>query len=48
MSKKKFRKYFSKSGDELQEYLNIFKKRHSVIPPKKGKGSYKRKWKAED
>lgn len=48
MDKKKSRKYFSKTGEELQEYLNTFRKRHSVIPSKKGKGSYRRKWKQED
>lgn len=31
-----------KSPEELQEYLK-FKKRGFVVPPKKGRGSYKRK-----
>lgn len=38
-----------KTGENLQRYLNVFKKRGSVVPPKKGKGSYKRsKWKKGD
>lgn len=38
------KKMFKKSGEELQQFLN-FKKRHNVVPSKKGKGSYKRKTK---
>ena len=33
---------FKKTGEELQEYLN-FKRKHSTVEPKKGKGSFKRK-----
>lgn len=33
-----------KTGEELQQYLQ-FKKRGSLIRPKKGKGSYSRKQK---
>ena len=33
---------FKKSSEELQEYLKIMRK-HGVVSPKKGKGSYKRK-----
>lgn len=36
------KKMFKKTPEELQEYLK-FKKRHSVVPAKKGKGSFKRK-----
>jgi stalled ribosome alternative rescue factor ArfA len=36
------KKMFKKSAEELQEYM-MFKRRGSVIPSKKGKGSYKRK-----
>lgn len=32
---------FKKSNDELQEYLK-FKRHHGEVPPKKGKGSFKR------
>lgn len=31
-----------KTGEELQMFL-AFKKKHHVVPPKKGKGSYNRK-----
>lgn len=41
------KKIFKKSLEELQEYLK-FKRRHSVVPAKKGKGSYKRKSKHLD
>lgn len=33
---------FKKSPDELQEYLK-FKHRGFSVPPKKGRGSYRRK-----
>lgn len=36
------KKMFKKTGEELQQYL-AFKHKHSVVPPKKGKGSYNRK-----
>jgi stalled ribosome alternative rescue factor ArfA len=36
------KKMFKKNAEELQEYM-MFKRRGSVIPSKKGKGSYKRK-----
>ena len=32
---------FKKTGEELQEYLR-FRRRGSVVPNKKGKGSYDR------
>lgn len=38
---------FKKSPEELQEYLK-FKHRGGAVPPKKGKGSYKRKPKYQD
>lgn len=36
------KRIFKKEGEELQDYLRIMRK-HSVVPSKKGKGSYKRK-----
>lgn len=36
------RRIFKKSKEELRQYL-VFKRRHGVVPKKKGKGSYKRK-----
>lgn len=36
------RNIFKKSPEELREYLQ-FKRRGSVVPNKKGKGSYTRK-----
>ena len=36
------KKIFKKSPEELQEYFK-FKRRGYSIPPKKGKGSFKRK-----
>ena len=45
MSKKNRKQYkdlFTKSGEELQEFF-AFRRKHSVVPSKKGKGSYKRK-----
>jgi stalled ribosome alternative rescue factor ArfA len=36
------KKMFKKTGEELQEYLRIMRK-HSIVPEKKGKGSYTRK-----
>lgn len=41
------KKYLKKSSEELQEYLK-FKRRGYVVPPKKGKGSYRRKSKHAD
>lgn len=41
------KKYLKKSSEELQEYLK-FKKRGFAIPPKKGKGSFKRNKKIEN
>ena len=38
---------FKKTGQELQEYLN-FKRKHSAVEPKKGKGSFKRNSKHRD
>ena len=40
--KKLNKKMFKKSAEELQDYM-MFKRRGSVIPSKKGKGSFKRK-----
>lgn len=36
------RRIFKKEGEELQQYL-AFKRKHSTVPSKKGKGSYNRK-----
>lgn len=36
------KRMFKKTGDELQDYLRIMRK-HTVVPAKKGKGSYSRK-----
>ena len=36
------KRMLKKTGEELQNYLSIMKK-HSVVPAKKGKGSYSRK-----
>lgn len=33
---------YKKEGEELQNYLRLMRK-HNVVPPKKGKGSFKRK-----
>ena len=41
MDKKTLAAMKKKTGDELQQFF-AFKKRGSVIPAKKGKGSYKR------
>lgn len=35
------KKMFKKNPEELQEYFK-FKRRGGAVPPKKGKGSYKR------
>ena len=35
-----------KTGDELQDFL-AFKRRGSIVPAKKGKGSFKRKRKSK-
>lgn len=35
------KRMLKKSSEELQMYL-IFKRKHGVVPSKKGKGSYKR------
>ena len=40
--KKKDRRAYKKTGEELQQYLH-FRKRGSVVENKKGKGSYNRK-----
>lgn len=40
--KKLNKKMFKKNAEELQEYM-MFKRRGSVVPSKKGKGSFKRK-----
>ena len=39
---KDYKKLFKMTEEELQQYL-IFKNKGSVIPNKKGKGSYSRK-----
>lgn len=44
---KTYKQMFKKTGEELQEYL-AFKKRGSVVRPRKGKGLFKRKPKYED
>ena len=36
------KKIFKKSAEELEQYL-MFKHRGFSVPPKKGKGSFKRK-----
>ncbi len=36
------KRIFKKTGEELEQYL-AFKRKHGVVPAKKGKGSYKRK-----
>lgn len=36
------KRIFKKSKEELQEYMK-FRNRHGVVPPKRGKGSFKRK-----
>lgn len=41
------KRQFKKSSDELQEYFK-FKKHSFVVPPKKGKGSYRRKRKHKE
>lgn len=35
------KKAFKKTGEELQQYLQIMRKHH-IVPSKKGKGSFKR------
>lgn len=40
--KKLDKRMFKKNAEELQEYM-MFKRRGSVVPSKKGKGSFKRK-----
>ena len=42
MTKKELSVMKKKTGDELQDFL-AFKRRGSVVPAKKGKGSFKRK-----
>lgn len=42
MTKKELSAMKKKTGDELQDFL-VFKRRGSVVPAKKGKGSFKRK-----
>lgn len=36
------KEYLKKSPEELEEYMK-FKKRGGSVPPKKGKGSFRRK-----
>lgn len=38
------KKELKKEGEELQNYLRIMRK-HLVVPSRKGKGTYKRKFK---
>jgi hypothetical protein len=40
--KKLDKRMFKKEGEELQQYL-AFRRKGSVVPAKKGKGSYNRK-----
>lgn len=40
--KKIDKRIFKKSSEEVHQYM-MFKRRGSVVPNKKGKGSYKRK-----
>lgn len=40
--KKLDKRMFKKEGEELQQYL-AFRRKGSVVPSKKGKGSYNRK-----
>lgn len=42
MNKKDLAKINKKTGDDLQGFLT-FKRRGSIVPAKKGKGSFKRK-----
>lgn len=44
MTEKEIKQAQKKSPEELQEYLQ-FKRRGSIVPAKKGKGSFKRKGK---
>ena len=41
-TKKLDKRIFKKSSEQLEQYM-MFKKRGSVVPAKKGKGSFKRK-----
>ena len=41
-TKKLDKRIFKKSAEQLEQYM-MFKKRGSVVPAKKGKGSFKRK-----
>lgn len=41
------KRMLKKSPEELQEWLK-FRRRGFAVPPKKGKGSYKRKLKHKD
>ena len=41
------KRVYKKKGEELQEYLRIMRK-HTVVPAKKGKGSYRRKSKHKE
>lgn len=45
--KKKDKRIFKKSPEELQEFL-AFRRRGSKVASKKGKGSYKRKSRRKD
>lgn len=47
MDKKLLKRSQKKFDEELQEYLK-FKRRGSIVKPKKGKGSFNRKQKTKD
>ena len=36
------KRIYKKTGEELEQYL-AFKRKHHVVPAKKGKGAYRRK-----
>lgn len=42
MKKKIDKRIFEKTSEELQEYLRLMRK-HTIVPARKGKGSFKRK-----
>lgn len=42
MTEREIKQFQKKESEELQEYLQ-FKRRGSLVPAKKGKGSFKRK-----
>ena len=39
------KRYMKKNKEELNEYLQLFRRRGFKVPAKKGKGSFKRKQK---